>query len=178
MILVDILEKAPDRGLKKWQSIGLERVTNLRTRWFGLLGFLLALFLVAGPLAGDLLAASDVSSDPHAGHDMSTMNDSGQSNGDMHDTNVQGANAHDNPGVGNQHEGTSTGGHGSSETELDNSSNEGHDSGSGGHGESKGDPSAPPNWPVIYGFGAFNLLVIIIAALLKNKSVSVRDGVN
>lgn len=116
----------------------------MRSKWFGLFGFMLALFLVAGPLAGDVMAASD-SGGSASGHDMSTMNQSGQ---DM--SNMDGMNSQDNSG-----------------------SSGSHDSNSGGGGESAGDTI---NWPVIYGFGAFNLLVIIIAALLKNKSVI--SGVN
>lgn len=117
-----------------------------------LFGMMLAFMLLAGPLAGGALAAGDHGDAP-AGQDMSTMNQSDQMSG--HDmNNMDGMDmdgmSQDSPG--------------------------GHDSANGGgHGGEPQDPNTPPNWPVIYGFGGFNLLVILAAALLKNKGV---NGVN
>lgn len=133
----------------------------MRRNLFGtLLGLLLVALLVTVPLAGAALAVSDTG-DNSAGHDMSTMNQSDQNSGhdmsNMDGMDMGGTNTND----------SSAGDHGSS-------GGGDHDSaGSGGHGESTGDANTPPNWPVIYGFGAVNLLVIIIAALLKNKNVRI-----
>ncbi len=142
----------------------------MRLKWFGLFGILLAFMLVAGPLVGSAMAAGD-HEDPHAGHDMSTMNHSDQtSEHDMHD--MEGMSQ---DGSASEHEGTAGGDQGSSHSSHDLGAKDGHDSTSGGHGGESQDPNTPPNWPVIYGFGAFNLLVLIAAALLKNKGV---NGVN
>lgn len=111
----------------------------------------MALWFFAGPLAGSALATENDAAP--AGHDMSTMNQSDQASG--HDMNNM---------DGMDMEGTSQEG------------SEGHDASNGeGHDGAAQDSNTPPNWPVIYGFGAFNLLVILAAALLKGKSVK---GVN
>ncbi|GAB6179899.1 hypothetical protein JCM14036_12180 [Desulfotomaculum defluvii] len=158
-----------------------------RSKWVGLFGIILALVLVTCPFVGSALAAAD-DSDPHAGHDMSTMNNSEQQSNDHDMSNMDSTNeteiSTDNSSGHSQHDSTSndvhssagSGSHDSSSGGGHDSSGSSHDSGgdrheaSGGHGEGSGDPNTPPNWPVIYGFGAFNLLVIIAAAIMKTKA--------
>ncbi|GAB6180835.1 hypothetical protein JCM14036_21540 [Desulfotomaculum defluvii] len=152
----------------------------MRSKWFVLFGIILALTLMAGPLAIGALAAGD-HEDPQAGHDMSTMDSSDPHYGhDMsnidssseHSQHDGAADGYNSAGSGTGHEGhESSGGsvHDTSGSSHDSGDNGGHDFGSGGHGGAPQDPNTPPNWPVIYGFGAFNLLVILAAALLKNK---------
>nr|WP_315990145.1 hypothetical protein [Desulforamulus aquiferis] len=131
-------------------------------------------------MAGNVLASPDSSGNPHAGHDMSNVNSTKVQEELSHDNHG----IIDNQGVTSSHDhSTTSGGHDSAndhEANNDghdtNNAGHGHGSNSEGHGESKGDPNAPPNWSAIYGFGAFNLLVIIIAAVLKFKTV--RNGVN
>lgn len=67
----------------------------------------------------------------------------------------------------------SHGGHDAGSSEDHGSTEGGYESdgGHGGHGGAAQDPNTPPNWSVIYGFGAFNVLVILAAALLKGKSI-------
>ena len=143
----------------------------MRSKWFGLFGILLAFMLLAGPLAGGALAAGD-HGDAQAGHDMSTMNQSDQTSG--HDMNDMEGMSHDSSA--SESGGNLGGDHDSANGSHDSGSSGGHDStSSGGHGGEPQDPNTPPNWPVIYGFGGFNLLVILAAALLKNKGV---NGVN
>lgn len=115
-----------------------------------LLGLVFVALLVTVPLVAGAFAVSDAPSDPHAGHDMSTMNQS-----DMSTTNQADQLAGHGSGSGNNHDSSNYGGHGEGEASAD----------------------TPPNWPVIYGFGAFNLLVIIAAALMKNR-VTQRNEVN
>ncbi|WP_143147851.1 hypothetical protein [Desulforamulus hydrothermalis] len=118
---------------------------------------------------------------------MNTMSEPSQTN--EHDMNNMENMTHDSSASG--HEGNTGGDHGSqdgshesigsshdsrgsvhdaSESSHDSGDSGGHNSGSGGHGRAPQDPDTPPNWPVIYGFGAFNLLVILAAALLKTKA--------
>lgn len=128
----------------------------MRFKFFSLFGFLLALFLVAGPLVGNVLAASD--SGGASDHDMSTMNQSGQNSVQDMD-NMDGMKMDDI----NSHNGSDNGG--------------GHEATNGGHGEGSQEANTPPNWPLIYGFLGFNALVIITAFLMKNRGVH-RNGVN
>lgn len=148
----------------------------MRSKWFRLFGIILALMLVTGILAGNALAAT-AGGDAHARHDMSATDSSDQHSG--HDmNNMEGMNMDEmsqESSGGHAGHGDSSGDHDSSSGSHNYTSNGGHDSGSGGHGGGAQDPNTPPNWPVIYGFGAFNLLVIIAAALMKNKGLS---GVN
>ena len=134
----------------------------MRFKFFSLFGFLLALFLVTGSIAGNALAASD--SGGASDHDMSTMNQSGQNSGqdmdNMDGMKIDDINSHNVSNNGGGHEAT----------------NGSHGSGNGGHGEGSQE-ATPPNWPLIYGFLGFNALVIIAAALMKNRGVQ-RNGVN
>ncbi|MEW6696286.1 MAG: hypothetical protein ACOY35_03325 [Bacillota bacterium] len=124
----------------------------------------MALWLVAGPLTGIAPAATE-HGDTHAGHDMGTMDHSDQTGG--HNMNqTDGVNM-------DKTSQDSHGGHDAGSSEDHGSTEGGYESdgGHGGHGGAAQDPNTPPNWSVIYGFGAFNVLVILAAALLKGKSI-------
>ncbi|WP_003539930.1 hypothetical protein [Desulfotomaculum nigrificans] len=133
----------------------------VRFKYFSLFGFLLALLLAAGPLTGNVLAATDSG---HTGHETGTVNQTGQNSGhDMGNMDMSGQNGGENMGnmdmTGmNSHDGSGNGGH-------------------GGHGENGRGANTPPNWPLIYGFLGFNILVITAAALMKKRGAQ-GNGVN
>lgn len=133
----------------------------MRSKWFGLFGILLALWLVAGPLTGTALADTE-QGNAHAGHDMSTMDQSDQT-GEHNMNQTDGVNM-------DKTSQDSHGGYDAGSSESHGSTEGGHES-DDGHGGADQDPNSPPNWSVIYGFGAFNVLVILAAALLKGKSI-------
>jgi len=113
----------------------------MSAKCYGLFGLILGLMLLAGPIAGGALAAENQVG-TYAGHDMSTMNQSDQMNG------------HD---MSTMNQADQMNGHDMESMSIHSS----------GHGGVAKDPNTPPNWPVIYSFGALNLLVIIVASILK-----------
>ncbi|MCL5781623.1 MAG: hypothetical protein M1119_12210 [Firmicutes bacterium] len=130
-----------------------------------ILGLVLVALLITVPLGQMFWQQVMPPSDPHAGHDMSTMNQSDMSSANQADPNA----GHDMNNM-NQAEGDA------SEQHANSGDSAGHGSGNSNSHDS-GNINTPPNWPVIYGFGAFNLLVIIAAALLKNRGIQ-RNEVN
>ncbi|AEG58784.1 hypothetical protein Desru_0498 [Desulforamulus ruminis DSM 2154] len=129
-----------------------ERVRKVRPKVFvGIITFILMALLVQGSIGW-----ADGGGDPHAGHDMSTMDHSGGShNLQESEDHSQHSTVPDNPPAG-----------------FSGTHEQGHD----GHGQETPQTEAPPNWTLLYGFGALNLLVILTAFIMKKTSAG--NGVN
>jgi hypothetical protein len=103
------------------------------------------------PMALSAQEADIAHSDPHAGHNMSST--------DQADTEAE----HDMSNL-NGVEGNTDDQHADADNGSSGYGSENHSS----HGESEVGINTPPYWTAISAFGAFNLLVIIVAGFLKN----------